>query len=146
MAKRRREEFVEIIKSVPMFAGLTKRQLNDVARLCFEVEYAPGDVILKDGERDAQHLAAITKGTARVVRRGKDVATVGPGDVVGEMSLIDGLPRSAAVIAETPVEAIVLYGTAFHALIDDAPSMCWRLLVAQTTRIREFDERLRLIG
>jgi CRP-like cAMP-binding protein len=87
-------------------------------------------------------MLIIIDGTARVVRKGKRLATVGPGDFVGEMSLIDGYPRSASVVAETAVEALTLSSTAFKKLVADVPAFAWRLLQTQTQRIRAFDTRL----
>ena len=62
------------------------------------------------------------------------------------MSIIDGRPRSASVIAETAVDAIELYGTAFRKLLDDIPAMTKRLLLAQTARVRELDRRAAALG
>ncbi len=69
-------------------------------------------MILKQLE-EAQHMMAIISGLARVVRDGRDVATVSAGDVVGEMALIDGHRRSATVVAETAVEVSFSTGRAF---------------------------------
>jgi CRP/FNR family transcriptional regulator, cyclic AMP receptor protein len=85
-------------------------------------------------------------GRARVVRNGRTIARVGSGETVGEMSLIDGKPRSATVVAETPIEALVLYRTAFRKLLEHVPSLCQKLLLAQTARIRELDKRAGACG
>ncbi len=145
MARRRRSDLVEIVSRVPLFAGLTKHQLNEVARLCFEARYAPGEVMLKELDR-GQQMLVIVAGTARIERNGRKIATVGSGDVVGEMSLIDGLPRSASVIAETDVDGIALYRTAFRKLMDEIPTLCGRLLLGQTARIRELDANAATLG
>jgi len=63
------------------------------------------------------------------------------GEAVGEMSLIDGHRTSASVVAETPVEAIELYRTAFQQLLDDAPALSKKLLLIQTARLRALDRR-----
>src|SRR5688500_8546515 len=99
MARRPRSEILEVIQGIPLFAHLPKGDLREIAKMCFEETYAPDQVILKQLE-DAQHMVAIVAGTARVTRDGNTVATVGAGDVVGEMALIDGLRRSAAVVAD----------------------------------------------
>lgn len=134
-------EVLTVLHGVPLFAALSKRQLRAVAAACSTVRRDAGDVLVK--ERDvAQHLLVVVEGTASVLRRGRPVATIGPGDTIGEMSLIDGLPRSASVVALDDVFAVVLYATHFRRLLRDEPSICSKLLLSQTRRLREVDERL----
>jgi CRP/FNR family transcriptional regulator, cyclic AMP receptor protein len=146
MPERKLSEFADVIAGVPLFSGLTKRQLNSVARLCFAAEYHAGDTIVREGEPDAKHMVVLTEGTARVIQGGRELATVGGGEVIGELALLDGLPRSASVVAETDVTAIVLYGTAFRKLLDDIPAISGQLLVALSRRLRERDERSATLG
>jgi len=80
------------------------------------------------------------------VRDGRTVGSVEAGEVVGEMSLIDGLPCSATVVAQTPIEAIILYRTAFLDLLATVPTLTRRLLLAQTARVRELDKRAAACG
>jgi CRP/FNR family transcriptional regulator, cyclic AMP receptor protein len=144
MAGRSRTELEAALRSTPLFSGLSKRQLGSVAKLCFERTYAEGDVLVRQADT-GQLMAALVAGRARVERDGKRLGTVSAGDVVGEMSLIDGLPCSASVVAETSVEAIVLHRTAFRKLLQEAPSLTAQLLVAQTARVRELDRRVAAI-
>jgi CRP/FNR family cyclic AMP-dependent transcriptional regulator len=145
MARRTRTEILEVLRGIPLFAHLPKGDLREVANLCFEEVYETDQVILKQLE-DAQFMVAITSGRARVTRDGHSVAKVGAGEVVGEMALIDGQRRSAAVVAETQVEGIVLHRTAFLKLLDSNPSMARWLLMAQTARLREADRKLGALG
>lgn len=145
MARRTQAEVVSILKEVPLFANLTQRQLKAVAKACTEVHHEDGATIMRELE-DGQQMLAITSGTAAIVRNGRTVARVGKGDVVGEMSLIDGYPRSASVVARSEVEGVVIYGTAFRKLLDEHPSMTQKLLLAQTERLRETDRQLALRG
>ncbi len=145
MARHTRSEMLEILRGIPLFAHLPKGDLREVAKLCFEEVYETDQVILKQLE-DAQFMVAITSGRARVTRDGHAVAKVGAGEVVGEMALIDGQRRSAAVVAETRVEAIVLHRTAFLKLLESNPSMARWLLMAQTARLREADRKLGALG
>lgn len=146
MPEPRRDDLVEMLGRVPLFSGLTKRQLRRVADICFAADYEPGDAILREGERDAQHMAVITQGSANVVAKGRAITTVGPGDIVGEMALLDGRPRSATVVAETPVTAVVLYRTAFTGLLEELPSMYPALLVSLAQRLRACDDRTAALG
>jgi CRP/FNR family transcriptional regulator, cyclic AMP receptor protein len=146
MSERKLSEVTEVIARVPLFSGLTKRQQSSVARLCFEARYEPGDTILREGERDAQHMIVLIDGTANVTQKGKALASVGAGEVIGEMALLDGRPRSASVIADTAVTGIVLYGTAFHKLLEEIPAINARLLTALAQRLRDRDERTAALG
>lgn len=151
-------ETVRMLDSVPLFAGLTKRQLNAIAKLVDHVSFKPGDVLVKELEV-GRRLIVIQEGTAEVRRReavdlaegivhatGRRLATVGPGDVVGELSLIDGKPTSASVVADTPLEAFVLYRTRFNKLLQTTPQLYPRLLVGLAARVRAIDQRGDAIG
>lgn len=155
MEKVSRSETVRILNQVPLFAGLTKRQLTAVAKAVDHVTFDPGKALVK--ELDAvQRLLIIREGTAAVMRRGyvrseggtgiekginRRLATLGPGDVVGELSLIDGKRATATVLAETPVVAVALYRTRFNELLDATPELSRRLLVGLAERIRTIDQR-----
>ena len=154
-------ELVPMLNRVPLFAGLTKRQMRAVAKVVDHANFEPGAVLVKEMDI-GQRLIVIREGTAEVTRRGvvadKDsakgieqgasrrLATLGPGDVVGELSLIDGKPTSASVVAETPVEAVLLYRTRFNQLLDSTPELYKRLLVGMAARIRAMDQRGDAIG
>lgn len=136
---------IEVLHGLPLFSTLSQRQLRGIARECSERHFESGDVLMHELE-SGQYMLTILSGTADVVHRGTSVATVGPGDAVGEMSLIDDEPRSAAVIATEPVTALVLYRTVFQKLRADHPSMCTKLLQAQTKRLRQSDKRAAATG
>lgn len=143
---RSQADLADILATVPLLADLSTPNLRKVARLCKPANFQAGFVILQEGEGGASAMLIIIDGTAKVVRKGKRVATVGPGDFVGEMSLIDGYPRSASVVAETAVEGVMISSTAFRRLVADVPAVAWRLLQTQTQRIRAFDTRLEALG
>ena len=80
-------------------------------------------------------------GTCTVSRNGKKVATLGPGAVVGELSLLDHGPRTATVTADTPMTVLVLDQRHFIAVLDDVPALSHKLLANLAGRIREFDRK-----
>jgi CRP/FNR family transcriptional regulator, cyclic AMP receptor protein len=145
MARRSQAEIVGVLEGVPLFSSLTKRQLRAVAGECSEVAYEPDDVIVKELDT-GQHLVCIVGGGAKVVRNGRTIARLAAGDVVGEMALLDGEPRSASVVATEPTTGIALYQTAFKKLLADHPTMCAKLLLSMSARLRESDKRLGLYG
>jgi CRP-like cAMP-binding protein len=69
------------------------------------------------------------------------VARLGPGEVFGEMALIDGGPRTATVIAETDTTTFAIATWDFRALVKKRPGMCWSLLISMTERLREAQKR-----
>ena len=142
--RRSKAEILEVIRTIPLFASLPRADLREIARLCFTQDYEADTVILRHLE-EAQLMVSIISGRARVTRDGRTIATVGPGDSIGEMALIDGHRRSASVIAETPVSAIVLHRTTFLKLLDSNPAMVKKLLMVQTSRLREADKTLNTI-
>jgi CRP/FNR family cyclic AMP-dependent transcriptional regulator len=149
-----RTETIEMLSRTPLFEGLTKRQLTAIAKAADFQTYEPGAVLVREQE-DVQRLIIIRSGTAAVTRRGmvaeadghahegasRRLATVGPGDVVGELSIIDGKRASASVVAETPLEALLLYRSRFAKLLSSMPELYPRLLVAMVARIRAIDHR-----
>lgn len=150
-----------MLDGVPLFAGLTKRQLAAVAKLVDHARFDPGAVLVKQFDV-GRRLIIIRTGTAEVSRQvsvapedgiaggaaetSRRVATVGPGDVVGELSLIDGRPTSASVVADTELETLVLYATRFKKLLGSMPQLYPRLLVGLAARVRALDHRGDAIG
>lgn len=161
MAEVSRSETVRMLDGVPLFAGLTKRQLTAVAKLVDHMSFEPGAVLVKELEV-GRRLIIIREGTAEVRRAGfvtpegpaertkqgttRRLATVGPGDVIGELALIDGKPTSASVVADTHLEALVLYRTRLTKLLGSMPQLYPRLLVGMAARIRELDHRGDITG
>ncbi len=161
MAEVSRSETIRMLDGVPLFSGLTKRQLGAVAKLVDHMSFEPGAVLVQELDV-GRRLTIIREGTAGVIRRGavagegsakgieqgssRRVATVGPGDVVGELSLIDGKPTSASVVADTQLEALVLFRTRFNKLLDSMPELYPRLLVGMAARFRAIDHGSDVIG
>jgi len=141
MFRCRRSEKVDLLGKIPLFGRLTQRQLNAVAKHVDEVQLRKGAVLAKQG---AQGLEAIiiVDGRARVEGDGRTLAELGPGDVVGEMSVIDGKPRSATVIAETPMNLLVLHRRDFMSVLETVPGFQRRLLVTLCERVRQADQAL----
>jgi CRP-like cAMP-binding protein len=145
MLLTRRSDKADVLKKVPLFSGLNRRYLNLIAREADEVKVEAGTVLTKQGGLGLEFLL-ILEGGARVERDGKVIARLGAGDFFGEMSLIDGLPRSAAVIADSPSVLLVIQTRAFRSLLDTVPGLQKRLLVTLCERLRAADTRLASIN
>ena len=108
----RDEEIVGIIKEVPLFAGLGRRQLGSLARIFVERKCETNEVIVPQG-RDGYGFFVVASGAAKAVRERGDgteviVNTFGPGDFFGELALLDSGPRTASVIATEPTHCLIL--------------------------------------
>jgi CRP/FNR family transcriptional regulator, cyclic AMP receptor protein len=103
----RRSDRIDLLKTVPLFSGLSLKQLNEVARHLEEVPVPRGIMLAREGQAGNEFFVVL-EGKAAVRRRGRRIATLGGGDFFGEMSLLDGAPRSATVSAETDGVVLVM--------------------------------------
>jgi CRP/FNR family cyclic AMP-dependent transcriptional regulator len=126
------------LAAVPMFAGLSKRQRGKLLDLSKVVTHHAGREIAAEGKGAlAMHL--VLDGAATVTIRGETIRALGPGDCFGEISLIDGKPRSASVTATDggPLSTLAVPHHAFDQLLDDDPSAARAVLVTLCSRLRE---------
>jgi CRP/FNR family cyclic AMP-dependent transcriptional regulator len=137
----RRSDRIDVLKSVPLFRGLNLKQLNEVARHLEEVPVPRGTMLAREGQPGNQFFVVL-EGKAAVRRRGRRIATLGGGDFFGEMSLLDGAPRSATVSAETDGVVLVMQRREFGALLDRVPGLLRKIAVGLSQRLREADERI----
>lgn len=132
---------LEMLSSVPLFDGLSKRELQAVFRLGDIVEHPAGEAIVREGAAGAGfHL--VLEGTAKVRMGGRTRKTLGPGDYFGEMALIDKGRRSATVLAETAVTTLVISSWNFNPLIERFPSIARKLLIELSRRVRALEKSL----
>lgn len=141
MLLRRFPDRIDLLKKVPLFSGLSHRHLNLVVRETEEVKVERGKVLARQGFL-GQQFFIIVDGSARVERDGNVIARLGPGDFFGEMSLIDKKPQSARVIAESPLDMLVLDTRSFRHLLDTVPGLQRKILVTLCERLRAADAAL----
>jgi CRP-like cAMP-binding protein len=126
---------VEVLRSVPLFQGMSDRSIETIAGLAFETSFPEGAALVREGDPGDRYLI-IRAGSAVVDQGGRTLRQLGGGDSVGEISLIDGQPRSATVTATAPVEALCIDRDGFARLMDEFPSVRHDLLNALTQRVR----------
>jgi CRP/FNR family transcriptional regulator, cyclic AMP receptor protein len=95
------------LKAVPLFSHLSDEEANRLAAFATETSAAEGQILMKQGDY-AVELIAIEEGTADIIQDGKKVASLGPGDLIGEMALFNREPRNADVIATSPMRLLKL--------------------------------------
>jgi CRP/FNR family transcriptional regulator, cyclic AMP receptor protein len=120
---------VDLIRGLPLFEHCSKRDLRRIAALAVERELAAGTELIREGE-PAEEFYVVVDGEVDVRRRGRRVAQLGAGSFVGEIALLSRSPRSATVVAASPLRVLVISGRDFVALLDALPEL-W-LKVART--------------
>lgn len=135
---------LELLARVPLFAGLSRRHLRRVAEHADLAAFRPGEHIVREGQPGGTFYVLV-EGEAVVRQKGRRIGRLRPGDFFGEVSLLDGGPRTADVVAETPVTAIRIFKRAFDRLLREEPGVAARILAVVAARLR-VAERRSLIG
>ncbi len=123
------------LRSVPLFEGMTDRAITAVAELADEAVFGDGDVLVREGD-PGDRLFIVLDGSAAVAQGGRRIATLGPGAIIGEISLIDGRPRTATITCIGPVRAVVILRDGFERLMDGFPPVRLGVLMNLTERVR----------
>ena len=129
---------LELLRRVPLFSGLDRSGLGQVAKLADEVEVAPGAVLTREGETGHEFFVVVD-GRVRVEQGGQLVNTLAAGDFLGEISLVDGGPRSATATSEGPARLLVIGHREFHSLMAGFPRIQLQILQALAERVRRVE-------
>lgn len=127
---------VESLRHVPLFRELSNRDLKRLAASMSERSYAPGQVVVSEGERGVGFFV-ILEGHAKASQAGEDRGTLGAGDYFGEMALIDGDDRAASVVADDELRCAAMTMWNFRPFVKEHPDVAWGLLTALVKRVRE---------
>jgi CRP-like cAMP-binding protein len=130
-----KEARLQTLARVPILAGLSRRQLRRVLGRTSEHDYREGATIVRQGAR-GETVFVLIDGTARVVRGSRTVARLSPGDFFGEIAVLDRRPRTANVVATSPVKVLVLHRDDLKAILAEEPQAAWALLEALAGRLR----------
>jgi CRP/FNR family transcriptional regulator len=137
---------IELLARVPLFSELSREELDRIARVAVPRSFPPGVRVFHEGDRsDACYL--VRSGDLRVTREHSDgraiaLATLGPGDIFGELAMLDGEARSASVETLTDAELLALPASDVRRLLADHPRISVKLIAALTRRLRETNERV----
>ena len=127
---------VQALKRAPLFEGLSKKELTELARVTEDLEIGAGEVLCKEGET-GQEFFVIVEGEIDVTSKGKRVAQRGGGDFVGEIALLEETTRTATVTAKTPLRVFVLTRHDFRHLVRENPSVEQKVMRALARRVVE---------
>lgn len=128
------------LRSFALFDGLDADHLARFARWADEVDVAEGKHLVDEG-RFAYEFFVILEGTAAALHGQQELRTLGPGDFFGEMGLLEGKPRSASVVARTPMRLAVLFAREFQQMAREMPEIAERIRGGIEDRSRELAER-----
>ena len=134
------KEIVDLLSSVELFDGLSKRALGQVAASGRVTEHESGHEVIVEGS-GAVGFHLIVNGKAKVTSGGAVRRTLGVGDYFGEISVIDGKPRSSSVEADGPLQTFMIRPSAIHGLLKDQPKFALHLLQVLCSRLREAESR-----
>lgn len=130
----RQDTKVEALRQAPLFEGLSRKQLAQIARLSDDLDVPAGTVLCREGSR-GEEFFVIVDGSAEVSRDGKRIATVNAGEFFGEIALIERVTRTATVTAVTPLRFFVISDRAFESVLDTDPTIERTVLRAMARRL-----------
>jgi CRP/FNR family cyclic AMP-dependent transcriptional regulator len=138
------EEYARLLGQVPLFVDLGRRDLVRLGAVCRQREYAAGETLVRQGEAGAG-LYVIISGRVRVTQRTaegaeRDLGPLGPGEVFGEMALLDDMHRSATVTATAPTRVLILPIFDFRTVLREDPDIVIRLLAVLSRRLRRAEQ------
>jgi CRP-like cAMP-binding protein len=133
-----RDEKLDLLRTVPLFRGLDDGELERVSTLADIVDL-PADRLLMTQGQHGWEMFVLVSGSARIERDGQSLGERGPGEVLGEIALLDGGPRTATVTLSEPSRLLVLARREFQALMDEFPEIRLRVLEAVAHRLRSLD-------
>ena len=130
----RKNAKVNLIKSAPLFSECSRKHLNEIAEIADEIDLGEGKELTKEG-RPGREFFVLIDGTADVKRGNRRINQMGAGDFFGEISLITQRPRTATVVATSPVRALVITDRSFRRLLEHQPDIQGKVMSALAARL-----------
>lgn len=120
--KLHKDSKAELIRSIPLFASCTPQEVHQIATIADEIDLREGRLLTTE-HAIGHEFVVVIEGSAEVRHGDQVVNTIGPGEFVGEIALVTGEPRTATVVATSPVHVLVIEGHAFQHLLETAPDI-----------------------
>jgi len=141
MLLRRSSQKIDLLKKVHLFSNLSQRHLGEIAKHADQVQVEKGRVLVQQGKIGWEFIF-IVEGKARVEKDGKVIRQLSKGDFFGEISLIDGEPRTATVIAETNMTLLIVNKTSFDHLLEKIPGLQRKILISLCQYLRRAEKAI----
>jgi CRP/FNR family cyclic AMP-dependent transcriptional regulator len=122
------------LASIDLFSSLSKRERSEIASRADELDISDGTHLVREGEF-AYEFFVIEEGEAEVLRGGEHVASLGPGDFLGEMGIVTRAPRNASVVARSPMRVLVMSEQDFRGIAQMFPSVADQIREAVRERL-----------
>ncbi len=136
-----RDTYLDRLGDVPLFSACSRRELTKIAKAGDELKAEDGQVLTTQGDAGKEAFVVI-EGKATVKRGNRKVATLGPGECVGELALLDYGPRTATVVADGEMVLFVLGARQFAGVLDEVPSLSRKVMKALAGRVRDLDSKM----
>jgi CRP/FNR family cyclic AMP-dependent transcriptional regulator len=127
------------LQQVPLFQGLSKKQLRDISSLATRLEQPAGAVLTTEGKAGHEFIIVL-EGEIEIRKGGQVITTRGPGSYVGEIALLDNRPRTATVVAKTPVVIEVIGQREFRSMLANAPELSSEIMSTMAQRLAELGD------
>jgi len=125
---------MELIRKAPLFARCSRAEMKEIVKLADEIDLREGKEMTREGS-PGREFFVLLEGTADVKKNSRKVNTLGPGDFFGEIALVSHAPRTATVVATSPVRALVITDRSFRRLLDDSPQVKTKVMEAMAMRL-----------
>lgn len=132
---------LEAIRKVPLFGGLSDSELEALLRDASDRTYLPGQDLVTQGDMSGPFFL-LYEGRCKVLVDGQEKRTMGPGQYFGDMSLVDGEPRSATVRAETDVKGLAIPGETFFGILEANFTVARKIMANLSRRARAAEREL----
>lgn len=132
--KLRRNAKVDLLRSVPLFAECSQKELERIAAIADELSLPEGTKLIEEG-RKGREFFVLVDGAVEVRSNGRTLRTMGAGDFFGEIALLHDAPRTATVTATTPTRVLVIEGQAFRRLLAETTTVQPKVLAALAERV-----------
>lgn len=127
-------EKTDLIHKVPLFSRCSRTDVKAIAKLADEIDLRKGKEMTREGS-PGREFFVLLEGTADVKKNGRKVNTLRPGDFFGEIALVSREPRTATVVATSPVRALVITDRSFRRLLDESPQVKTKVMEAMAERL-----------
>jgi len=143
MLLRRSSQKIDLLKKVPLFSNLSQRHLGEIGKHADQVQVERDRVLVQQGKTGREFIF-IVEGKARIEKNGKVIRQLSGGDFFGEISLIDGEPRTSSVIAETDMTLLIVHKPSFDHLLEDIPGLQRKILISLCQYLRRAEKAMNM--
>jgi len=130
----RKDAKIALLRTVPLFAGCTKKELREIASVADEIDFPEGKTLAREGAA-GRELFVLVDGGARVTSNGRTLAELASGDWFGEMALLTSEPRTATVVTTSSVRTLVIADREFRAVMERYPQIAGKILASVAQRL-----------